>query len=378
MKIPFVDLTRRYLGMKDEVDGAIRRVLESGWFILGRELERFETEFAGYLDCRYAVGVGSGTEALHLALLACGVEAGDEVITVPNTAVPTVSAIVFANAKPVFVDIDPQTYTMDSQCLDDYLKKHSSRKTKAIIPVHLYGHPADMDSIMEIASRYGLKVIEDACQAHGALCGDRKAGTIGDAGCFSFYPTKNLGAYGDAGMVVTNSPETAKKLRMLRNYGEESKYQNVIEGFNSRLDELQAAVLGVNLRHLDAWNEKRRALADVYNKLLKDGVEALPVEKSYARHVYHLYVVRVKERAGLMEYLKGRDIDTAVHYPMPIHFQQAYGYLGLKAGSFPVAEKYSGEILSLPMYPELEDEKVTFVAEMIVKFYNKLCNGGHV
>lgn len=373
--IPFVNLSRQYLTIKKEIDHALSRVLNRGWFILGEELSSFEEEFARYCDTKYTVGVGSGTEALHLSLLACGVKPGDEVVTVPNTAVPTVSAIDFAKARPVFVDIDQKTYTMDPNKLEEYLRKRFrnndsrlTKKPKAVIPVHLYGHPADMDPILEVARKYDMKVIEDACQAHGAEYKGKMVGTIGDAGCFSFYPTKNLGAYGDSGMVITNDEDKAKKIRMLRNYGEEKKYYAVIKGYNSRLDEIQAAVLKVKLIHLDRWNRIRRNYAKLYNSLLKDCPLTTPIEKKYTKHVFHLYVIRTQERNKLQEWLKNKGIVTIIHYPVPIHFQQAYRDLGYEKGDFPLCEKYADEILSLPMYPELTKDQIENICQVIRNF----------
>lgn len=373
--IPFVDLYKQYLIIKEEIDQAISRVLRSGWFILGKELSSFEEEFAAYCNAKYAVGVGSGTEALHLSLLACGVKPDDEVITVPNTAMPTVSSISFANAKPAFIDIDPKTYTMDTNNLEEYLRKkfkksdsRFAKKPKVVIPVHLYGHPADMDPILEVARKYDLKVIEDSCQAHGAKYKDKMVGSIGDAGCFSFYPTKNLGAYGDSGMVITDDEELAKKLRMLRNYGEKRKNLNVIKGFNSRLDEIQAAILRVKLLHLDKWNRIRRNHANLYNILLKDTGVIIPTEKNYAYHVFHLYVIRTQKREKLQDRLKKKEIVTSIHYPTVIHLQQAYKDIGYVKGDFPVAEKYITEILSLPMFPELTEDQIEFISQEIREF----------
>jgi dTDP-4-amino-4,6-dideoxygalactose transaminase len=364
MRIPFVDLSAQYHAIKEEIDRAVSGVLNGGFYILGEEVASFEAEFARYMGSNHAVAVGSGTEALHLALLAAGVGQGDEVITVPNISAPTASAISFAGARPVFVDIDPETYNMDPARLEGCLRKGSS-KVKAVIPVHLYGHPADMDPIMDIARSHGLKVIEDACQAHGAMYKGKRAGSVGDAGCFSFYPTKNLGAYGDGGMVVTDDGDMAEKVRMLRNYGEKSKYHNVIKGFNSRLDELQAAMLRVKLRHLEEYNEKRRSLAALYARLLTGGPSKLPVEKEYAGHVYHLYVIRVKERDRLRQSLGDRGIATSVHYPRPLHLQPTYSELGHKEGDFPLSERACSEVLSLPMYPELDEEQVDYVCRAL-------------
>jgi dTDP-4-amino-4,6-dideoxygalactose transaminase len=367
--LPFFDLSRQYRQIQAEIDQAVARVLASGWYIFGEELAAFEREFAAYCGVRHAVGVGSGTEALHLALRACGIEAGDAVITVPNTAVPTVCGIVAANARPVFVDVDPQTYNLDPERLRACLKAQQSRyRIQAIIPVHLYGQCADMQPILDLAHEYGLKVIEDAAQAHGAEYNGRKAGSIGQAGCFSFYPTKNLGAYGDAGMVVTNDDAVAQGVRMLRNYGEEAKYQNRIEGFNSRLDELQAAILRVKLRHLDHWVETRRRHAHLYGELLAGTSLGVPAERPLNRHAYHLYVVRSNRRDELQQHLKSHQIGTSIHYPLPIHFQLAYRHLGYGAGDFPEAERAAREILSLPLYPELSAEEVRRVASAVASF----------
>ncbi|HJP17138.1 MAG TPA: DegT/DnrJ/EryC1/StrS family aminotransferase [Nitrospinota bacterium] len=363
-KIPFIDLTKQFNNLRGEIEQAIFRVLNSGVFVLGNELKVFEDDFAKYCGAKYGVGVGSGTEAIHLSLLASGVKPGDEIVTVPNTAVPTIAAINSANAKPVFVDIDPETFTMSACGLEEFLKKKISKKIKIVIPVHLYGQPADMDPIIEIARKYDLKVIEDACQAHGAEYKGKKVGSLGDAGCFSFYPTKNMGAYGDGGMITTNNEQIAQTLIMLRNYGEEKKYHNKICGFNSRLDELQAAVLGVKLRYLDQWNNKRRKHAKLYNKLLKHTEVTTPVEKEFSKHVYHLYVIKTQKRKKIKELLEN-SVVTSVHYPKPVHFQKAYKNLNYKKGDFPLAEKCAGEILSLPIFPELNNENIEFICKAV-------------
>jgi dTDP-4-amino-4,6-dideoxygalactose transaminase len=365
--IPLVDLKEQYYSIKEEIDETIKKVFEKSWFILGENVKKFEEEFARYCGVDYAVGVGSGTEALHLALLACGSGPDEEVITVPNTAVPTISAVSFAQAKPVFVDINPQTYTIDVSKIEDAI----SPRTKTILPVHLYGQPADMDGIRKIAKKHNLRVIEDACQAHGAEYKGKKVGSLGDVGCFSFYPSKNLGAYGDGGMAVTNNREMAEKLKMLRNYGQEKRYYHKIKGFNSRLDELQAAVLRVKLKYLDDWNEKRRKNASIYNELLTDTDVVTPLEADYGKHIYHLYVIKYKERDSLEKYLKEKGVGTFVHYPIPVHLQEAYSSLGLEKGSFPVAERCAQEILSLPMYPELKEDRIKEVSQIIVKFMSR-------
>ncbi len=364
IQIPCSELKIQYEEIKAEIKAAFDEVFESSWFILGKQVERFEQEFAAYCGASYGIGVGSGTEALHLALLACGVQPGDEVITVANTAVPTVSAISFAQATPVFVDIDPVSYTMDPQAIESKI----TSRTRVILPVHLYGQPADMDPILDVARRYGLKVVEDACQAHGAEYRGQKVGAIGDLGCFSFYPSKNLGAYGDGGMVVTNDPELADHVRLLRNYGQRKRYYHDIKGFNSRLDELQAAFLRKKLLHLDQWNLRRRALASRYQELLDDSV-IKPVEQSYAYHIYHLYVIRCQRREQLQQHLLENGIQTLIHYPVPVHLQRAYQDLNLSSKSLPITEQFASEILSLPMFPELTDEQVSIVADRINRFY---------
>lgn len=364
--IPVFDLKGQYNAIKDEVNEAVARVLESGWFILGQEVEAFEEEFAAYCGLSHGIGVGSGTEALHLALLSCGVEPGDEVITVPHTAVATVAAIELTGARPVFVDIDPASYTI----APDQLELRITARTRAVVPVHLYGQAADLDSILEIAQRHGLTVVEDCAQAHGAEYKGRRVGSFGRVACFSFYPTKNLGAYGDGGMVVTEDGVLAQKVRLLRQYGWEKRYVSSLRGLNSRLDELQAAILRVKLRHLDEWNEARRERARLYDKLLAGSGVATPTEMDYGRHVYHLYVVRCSHRDALKDYLAERGVGTAVHYPVPIHLQEAYRDVGYRRGDFPVTEACADEILSLPMYPELRQDEVREISEL-VKEYNE-------
>ncbi len=358
--IPIVDLKREYIQIKTEVNEAIHRVLDKQWFILGEEVKKFEREFSEYVSAKYSIGVNSGSDALYLAVKSLGIGNGDEVITVSHTFVSTADAIVRNGAKPVFVDIDSETYIMDVAQVEDKITK----RTKAIIPVHLYGHPADMDPIMELAKKYNLFVIEDACQAHGAEYKGEKVGAIGDLGCFSFYPSKNLGAYGNGGMIVTNNEELAKKLRMLRNYGQSQKYYYDFMGVNSRLDEIQAAVLRVKLKHLDEWNEKRRNVAKLYNELLKDSNVILPIEKDYAKHVYHLYVIRSTNRDKLQRYLSQNGIQTQIHYPLPVHKQKSYLDLGFRA-YLPVTEKICCEILSLPMHPWLNQGEVEFISRKI-------------
>ena len=362
--IPFGNLKRHYQVLKAEIDTAVHRVLDSGWYILGKELERFEREFAGYIGVPYAVGVGSGTEALHLALIASGVQPGDEVITVPNTAVPTISAISFANATPVFVDVDPATFCIDVGQIEQKI----TGKTRAIVPVHLYGQACNMPEIISLAAKHGLAVVEDAAQAHGAVYQGKKVGSFGDFGCFSFYPSKNLGAFGDAGMVVTRDEKLAEDIKLLRNYGQEKRYYHKTKGFNSRLDEIQAAILLVKLKYMDAWNERRRQIADLYREHIRNPLVALPIEKQDAYHVYHLYVIRCEQRDRLRAFLQEHGIGTQIHYPIPCHLQEAYKDLGLGPGTCPVAEQCADQVLSLPNYPELTDEEIIYIAETINRF----------
>jgi dTDP-4-amino-4,6-dideoxygalactose transaminase len=359
--IPFGDLRLQYQAIKIELDEAIQSVLNDGWFILGKNVSAFEKEFAAYCSAGFAVGVGNGTDALQLALMACGVGSGDEVITAPLSATFTALAISAVGAVPTFVDIDPNTYNMDPQKLEEAIGPRS----KAIMPVHLYGQPADMDPILAVARKYNLLVIEDAAQAHGALYKGHRAGVVGDVGCFSFYPSKNLGAFGDGGMVVTNNPETAEKLRMLRHGGQKTRYDHQLLGRNSRLDELQAAILRVKLTHLEKWNERRRHIAALYTALLGDSKVEPPIEMPHARHIYHLYVIRCEDRDALQEHLAERGVGTAIHYPIPIHLQGAYRWLNLGRGSFPIAERCAEQVLSLPIYPELTDAKVRQIAAHI-------------
>lgn len=359
--IPFGDLKLQYHAIKIELDEAIQSVLENGWFILGKNVSAFEEEFASYCGVSFALGVGNGTDALQLALMACGVGPGDKVITAPNSATFTALAISATGAIPAFVDIDPLTYNMDPEKLPDAI----DTRTKAIIPVHLYGQPADMDPILAIARKHDLCVIEDAAQAHGAHYKNRRVGTLGDAGCFSFYPSKNLGAFGDGGMVVTNNPEIAEKVHMLRNGGQKTRYDHQCLGVNSRLDDLQAAILRVKLAHLDKWNQRRRHIAALYTALLGDSSVESPAESLDAEHVYHLYVIRSRDRESLRQYLAEQGVGTAIHYPTPIHLQGAYRQLGLVAGSFPITEDYAAKVLSLPNYPELTDTKIRHIAGLV-------------
>jgi dTDP-4-amino-4,6-dideoxygalactose transaminase len=346
----------------DKFDRAIRQVIESSAFAGGPFAERFEEEFAAYCGSEYAIGVGNGTDALWLALLALGIGEGDEVITVPNTFFATVEAITYCKARPVFVDADEDTFTMNPAELENSL----TERTKAIIPVHLFGQPADMDPILEFARANGLFVIEDAAQAHGAEYRGRKAGTLGDAGCFSFYPGKNLGAFGEAGAVVTNDPEVRKQIQVLRDHGQARKYHHTLVGWNCRMDGIQAAILSIKLRHLEEANLLRRERALQYNQAF-EGIEgvATPFEANYARHVYHIYAIRVQDRDKVRRFLEEKGIGCGVHYPIPVHLQEAYRSLGYTAGAFPIAENLAEEFLSLPMFPELTEEQTKYVADCV-------------
>ena len=362
--IPQANPHAQYASHRAEIDQAIARVLDKGRYILGEEAAAFEREFATYIGVRFGIGVGSGTEALHLALRACGVGPGDEVITVSHTAVATVSAIELCGARPMLVDIDPRSFTLDPNQLETAI----TPATRAIIPVHLYGQSADLEPILSIARQHNVRVIEDCAQAHGAMYRGRHTGAWGDIACFSFYPTKNLGAIGDGGFVATQDAQLAENARLLREYGWHERYVSDMAGWNTRLDELQAAVLRVKLRTLDADNTRRRHLAALYDELLTASSVALPQAMSYGEHVYHLYVVQSARRDELQAFLKGRDIGTLVHYPMPVHLQPAYrGRLG-DIGSLPETERVANQVLSLPMFPELSEKEVQQVAEAIREF----------
>ncbi len=360
--IPFLSLREQYHSIKCEIDSAVGRVLASTSFVLGQEVEAFENEFAAYCGVEHAVAVNSGTSALHLALLSAGIGAGDEVITTPMTFVATTAAILYAGATPVFVDIDPQTWNIDVHQIEVAV----TPRTKAILPVHLHGLMADMDPIIEIARRHGLIVIEDAAQAHGAEYRGQRAGSIGQAGCFSFYPGKNLGACGEGGAVVTNDAELAHYARMLRDWGQASKYHHVIRGYNYRMDAIQAAVLRVKLAHLEAWTGLRQAHAIQYDSLLRraGGVQG-PVRNDGYRHVYHVYAVALARRDAIRRRFESAGIACGMHYPVPVHLQPAYRNLGCGAGAFPVAERFANETLSLPMYPELTTEQIVKVASVV-------------
>jgi len=353
----------QYLAHKDEIDDAIEQVLASGWYILGKEVEAFEEEFAGYVGSSYGVGVGSGTAAIGLALKACGIGEGDEVITVSHTAVATVAGIETAGATAVLADVEGEFFTLDA----DELEAAITPRTKAIVPVHLYGLAADMGPVMEVAGRHQLRVIEDCAQAHGALYKDRRVGSFGDMGCFSFYPTKNLGALGDGGMVVTGDKELAEKASLLRQYGWAERYVSHFAGWNSRLDEMQAAILRVKLRHLDADNSKRRRLAKLYDGALRETNLVLPKERENCVHIYHLYVILSQRRDELLAFLRAKGVGAAIHYPVPVHLQPAYKHL---QGSDNLAqtERVANEIISLPMYPELGEADIQTTIDAITDF----------
>jgi len=413
MTIPLVDLKAQYDSIRDELDAAINRVVQSGQFILGPEVKAFEDEMAAYCGTKYAIGVASGTDALHLALIACGIKAGDEVITTPFTFIATAESIAKCGATPVFVDIDPKTYNIDPEKIEQYLqsgqitthqspgsplprRERTKVRVKAILPIHLYGQPAAMERILDIAGKHNLKVIEDCAQALGAEYKGKKVGSLGDAGCLSFFPSKVLGAYGDGGMVVTNNPEIAETVRILRVHGSKTTYQHVMHGFNSRLDALQAAILRVKLEHLDRWNELRRSKAALYSRLLTplDGIST-PHIAPYARHVFNYYTIRINNsvqsrstviaspdyigtwqsqsqskptRNILQQHLNSQGIATAIYYPLSLHLQEVYKYLKYKSGDFPQSEQAQEQVLTLPMYPELSEEQIEEVAKTIRKF----------
>jgi dTDP-4-amino-4,6-dideoxygalactose transaminase len=362
--IPFVDLKAQYVSIKDEVAVAIQTVLDSCQFTLGSEVFAFEKEFAAYCNVDDAVGVSSGTSALHLALLAAGIGPGDEVITVPFTFVATAAAIHYTGATPVYVDINPKTFTLDPAKLEAAI----TSKTRAVIPVHLYGQPADMDPIVRLARKHRLVVIEDAAQAHGAEYKGRRVGSLGDMACFSFYPGKNLGAYGEAGIVTTDHPEYAKKIRMLRDWGAEQKYHHILKGYNFRMEGMQGAVLRVKMRHIEKWTEARRALARRYDHAFAGSGIKTPAASDINRHVYHVYAIRSPTRSSWQQELTARGIQTGIHYPIPVHLQAAYADARWNRGDFPHAEKAAEEVLSLPLYPELntaqQDEVIAGVLEV--------------
>ena len=410
IKVPFLDLKAQHHTIYNQIDDGITDVITSCRFVLGEHVERFEKTFAQFQDTKYCVVLNSGTSALHCALLALGIGKGDEVITVPHTFIATAEAISYVGARPVFVDIDEQSYTLCPSRLEEFIEEDcefdnylihraTGRRIKAVIPVHLYGQPADMKSILQVAQKYNLLVIEDCAQAHGAeyrqvsrgagvqrrkSAGGRtnnqlpitnnygwvRVGGLGDIGCFSFYPGKNLGAYGEGGAVVTNNEKVAVKVRMIRDHGQPRKYYHDLIGYNYRMDAFQGVVLNAKLEHLKEWTKKRRENAALYNELLKDVDEVVtPKEMPYARHVYHLYVIRCKNRDQLQKFLQNRGIATGLHYPIPLHLQRAYTFLGYKKGDFPVTEQIAEEILSLPMFPELTERQIKYAAEAIKDFY---------
>lgn len=362
--VPFVDLGVQYRAISAEIDDAITKVIQEADFILGREVRLFEEEFAEFCDASYAVGVDSGTSALELALRAFDIGPGDEVITAANSFIASALGISHAGAKPVLVDVDPYTYTLDVTALERAI----TRRTKAIIPVHLYGHPAHMAPIRQLADKHGLVVIEDACQAHGARYKGKRAGSLGHAAAFSFYPGKNLGAYGDGGAVVTKDKKIASRLEMLRNYGQKEKYKHLFRGYNRRLDTMQAAIIRVKLKYLEKWNAARRWNAKLYQKHLEGSGVVIPGEAPGAESVWHLYVIRTEQRDALKDHLVSKGISASIHYPIPIHLQPAYQDLGYKRGDFPVTEAYADRILSLPMYAELTDNQIEYISGAIAVF----------
>jgi dTDP-4-amino-4,6-dideoxygalactose transaminase len=359
--IPFVDLKAQYRSIKGEIDAAILDVLDNSAFILGKHVVAFEEDFAAYCQSKFASGLNSGTSALHLAMLAAGIGPGDEVITVSMTFVATVAAIGYTGARPVFVDIDPVTYTMDPALIEAAI----TERTKAIVPVHLYGQPADMDPILEIARRHNLVVIEDAAQAHGAEYKGRRVGSIGDLGCFSFYPGKNLGAYGEGGAVVTNNPEYNRLIRMYRDWGAEKRYHHVLKGYNYRLEGIQGAILKVKLQYMNQWTANRQAHAREYTRLLEGAGLGTPAVAPYGQHVFHVYALRSPERDQIQQTLQSKGVQSGIHYPFPVHLLEAWADLGYAKGAFPVSEKLAAEELSLPMYSELTSEQISTVVSAL-------------
>ncbi len=364
MNIPLVDLKAQYAAIKPEVDSAIQRVLDNTSFILGQEVASFEEPFSAYVGAKGAVGIGSGTAALQLAMLACGIGAGDEVITSAHTFMATAEAISQTGARPVFIDIDPRTFNLDPNQVESAV----TSRTRAIMPVHLYGQPADLDPLLDIAERKGLRLIEDAAQAHGAEYKGRRCGSIGHIACFSFYPGKNLGAYGDGGAVTSNDESLLARVRKLHDHGRTTKYEHDEIGWGERLDALQAAVLSVKLPHLEGWTEARRSHARLYNELLAGCDVVTPYESPEVRHVYHLYVIRTRYRDDLLGFLKGKGIDAGIHYPIPLHRQPAYINQGYSDVHLPVSEQAASEVLSLPMYPELTEHQVRYVSDAVKEF----------
>jgi dTDP-4-amino-4,6-dideoxygalactose transaminase len=378
MKVPMLDLVAQYQTIKEEIDQAMAEVVRSGQFILGPQVQALEKELASYCQCSFAVGVASGTDALHLALRACGIGEGDGVITPPFTFIATTEAISYVGARPIFADIEADTFNLNVNQVEDLLKGRaksprlsSQGRPKAVLPVHLYGRSADMTTLEELASTHGLKVIEDCAQAIGSEHKARRAGSFGQAGCFSFFPTKNLGGYGDGGMITTNDADLADRFRVLRQHGSRVRYYHEELGFNSRLDEIQAGILRAKLRHLDSWIEGRRKIADLYRQHLSWEPILTPSDDPEGRHIYHQFTIRVAQRDALQEYLKGKGVASMVYYPVPLHRQKVYADLGHEEGDFPESEKAAKEVLSLPIYPELTPEQAAFICEAIRGFYQK-------
>jgi len=359
--IPFLDIKAQYATIQPAIEAAALRVLRSGHYVLGEEVAALEQEFAAYCGTSHAIAVNTGTSALHLALIAAGIGRGDEVITTPFTFVATAAAIRYVGARPVFVDIDPTTFTLHP----NQIERAITARTRAIIPVHLYGQIADMDAILQVAARYGLTVIEDACQAHGAQYNSRRAGSMGLSGCFSFYPGKNLGACGEGGMIVTSNDEQAHTMRMLRDWGQDRRYHHVLEGYNYRMDAIQGAILRVKLRQIESWTEARRTRARLYAQMLAEAPLAVPREVLGRRHVWHIFAVRTDRRDELQQFLKSEGVETGLHYPVPVHLQPAYADLGHQPGDFPEAEAAANSVLSLPLYPELSLREVEIISDLV-------------
>ncbi len=366
MKVRFVDLYQQHQEVEAELVEVFQRVLRNSSFILGPEVQTFERSFASYVGAAECIGVNSGTVALELVLRGLGVGPGHEVITVPNTFIATAEAISAVGARPVFVDVDPVSYTMDPALVEAAI----TPRTAALLPVHLYGQTADLDALLKIAQRHNIHLVEDACQAHGATYKQKKAGTVGVAGCFSFYPGKNLGCLGEGGAIVTDDAQLAERMRMIRDHGSIKKYEHRVPGYNFRMEGLQGGFLSVKLNHLDLWNERRRAAAKRYSELLSDSGLTLPVEMPYGQHVYHLYVIQSDDREALRQQLSEAGIETGLHYPVPLHLQEAYASLGYSRGSFPVSEHLAGRILSLPMHPGIGDEQIEQVASVLMERCN--------
>jgi len=362
MNVPFIDFSEQYQAIKDEIDKGLKEVFETGSFILGPKERAFEAEFAAYCGVKYAVGVNSGTDALYLALASLGIEEGDEVILPAFTFIATALCVSYTGARPVFVDVEEETLNIDPV----KLKEAITPKTKAVIPVHLYGQPANMDEITAVAKEHGITVIEDAAQSHGAVYKGKRSGSLGDIACFSFYPTKSLGAFGDGGIVVTDSEDIADKLKMLRDYGRRGRYEHKVKGYNSRLDTVQAVILSAKLKYLDEWNKMRNENASYYCELLKDAEEVkCPVVKEDRMHVFQTFAVRLKDRDNVLEAMKDKGIGVLIHYPIPLHLQEAYSELGYKKGDFPVSEMLASEVLSLPMFPHMKKEQIEYVCSSL-------------